>query len=128
MANIDHATVQQWLDDYVQAWLSYDPEKIGALFAEDAVYRYAPYQEPLVGRAAIVESWLENRDTAGTYQAHYEPIAVDDDVAVSHGRSQYFEADGTTPKDEFDNVFVMHFNAEGLCADFGEWYMRRPKQ
>lgn len=128
MATIDHATVQQWLDNYVQAWLSYDPEKIGALFAEDAVYRYAAYDEPLVGRMAIVQNWLENRDAAGTYQAHYAPIAVDGDVAVSHGRSQYFEADGTTPKDEFDNVFVMRFNTDGLCADFCEWYMRRPKQ
>lgn len=125
---MDRATVQQWLDAYVQAWLTYDPEQIGALFAEDAVYRYAPYQEPLVGRDAIVASWLENRDVAGTYQAHYEPIAVDGDVAVSHGRSSYVEADGTTPKDEFDNVFVMRFNADGRCTEFGEWYMRRPKQ
>jgi uncharacterized protein (TIGR02246 family) len=125
---MDRATVQQWLNAYVQAWLTYDPQQIGALFAEDAVYRYSPYQEPLIGRDAIVASWLENRDAAGTYQAHYEPLAVDGDVAIAHGRSNYFEADGATSKDEFDNIFVIRFNTDGLCADFGEWYMRRPKQ
>jgi len=31
-----------WLDDYVAAWRSYDPEAIGALFSEDAEYRYHP--------------------------------------------------------------------------------------
>ena len=124
---MDHATVQQWLDAYVEAWLTYDPDKIGALFAEDAIYRYAPYVEPLIGRDAIVASWLADRDVAGTYQAHYEPLAVDGDVAITHGRSNYVEADGATAKDEFDNIFVIRFNADGRCVEFCEWYMRRPK-
>ena len=38
--------VQRWLDDYVAAWRSYDPEAIGDLFGEDAEYRYHPWDEP----------------------------------------------------------------------------------
>lgn len=125
---MDRATVQRWLDAYVHAWQTYDPAEVGALFTEDAVYHYDPFGEPVRGCEAIVASWLENRDAAGTYQAHYQPLAVDGDVAITNGRSRYFEADGTTPKDEYDNIFLLRFAADGRCSEFREWYMRRPKQ
>jgi ketosteroid isomerase-like protein len=124
---MDRSDVRLWLDAYVDAWKSYDPAAIGALFSEDATYAYHPYDEPVRGRGAIVASWTdpESRDTPGTYTGHYEPIAVDGDVAVARGRSQYFEADGTTFKHEFYNLFVMRFDASGRCAEFCEWYMER---
>ena len=53
-----HEQVQAWLDAYVAAWRSNDAAAIGELFAEDAEYRYHPYDEPLRGRQAIVDSWL----------------------------------------------------------------------
>ena len=50
--------VQAWLDRYVDAWRSYDADAIGSLFSEDASYAYHPYDDPVVGRAAVVKSWL----------------------------------------------------------------------
>lgn len=49
-------TAAAWLDAYVQAWQSYDPQAIGALFAENATYAYQPWDEPVRGREAIVAS------------------------------------------------------------------------
>ena len=37
-----HDDVQAWLDDYVDAWHTYDPAAIAALFTEDATYAYHP--------------------------------------------------------------------------------------
>jgi len=127
MTQLDTVTVQTWLDAYVQAWLTYDPAAIGALFADDAVYHYDPYHEPVSGRDAIVASWLENRDAPGTYSGHYAPIIISDDTAVTNGRSLYTEADGVTPKDEYDNLFVLRFDAAGRCVEFREWYMKVPR-
>src|SRR5262245_25021069 len=126
---MDHAGAQRWLDAYVQAWLTYDPEQIGALFSEDAVYHYDPFNEPLQGRDAIVASWLaeDNRDVAGTYQGHYEPVVVAGESVVANGRSRYFEADGSTLKAEYDNLFLLRFAAGGRCVEYREWYMRRPR-
>lgn len=121
---IDHQSVTQWLGDYVRAWQTYDPEAIGALFSEQATYRYNPYDEPLSGREAIVASWLENRDEPNTYSAEYRPVAVVGDVAVANGRTFYYGADGATLIDQFDNIFVMRFDEQGRCADFCEWYMQ----
>lgn len=124
---MDHAAVQAWLDVYVHAWETYDPGEIAALFTEDAMYSYHPYDEPVQGREAIVASWLapEGRNAPGTYSAHYEPLVVEGTMAVAHGRSQYFEPDGKTLKTEFDNIFIMRFDEHGRCAEFREWYMKR---
>lgn len=123
---MEKAVVQDWLNRYVEAWKSYDPQAIGALFSADAHYFYGPYAEPLVGREAIIASWLENRDAPGTYDAHYEPLMIDGNRAVVNGRSQYFEADGKTLRGEFDNIFVLEFDAAGDCTLFREWYMQKP--
>jgi hypothetical protein len=47
---VDTQAVAAWLDGYSQAWGTYDhPERIGALFSEDAVYYYDPFSDPVRG-------------------------------------------------------------------------------
>lgn len=125
---MDRAAVSAWLDGYIRAWKSYDPRAIGDLFGEDAVYYYRPYGEPVRGRDAIVASWLEDdRDPPGTYDAHYEPVAVDGDVAVATGHSRYVEPDDPEQETEFANVFILRFDGEGRCIEYREWYFQRPE-
>ena len=91
---MDRQAFQGWLDRYVDAWKSYDPLQIGDLFAENATYRYHPQDEPVTGRDAIVADWLDEKDEPGTYDAKYEPLAIDGDVHVAQGWSRYFDAEG----------------------------------
>lgn len=126
-----HDGVQAWLDGYVAAWRSYDPDEIGALFAEDAEYRYHPWDEPVRGRDAIVRSWVapegdaSSRDQPGTYDARYEPHAVDGDLAVAVGSSVYLAADGSVER-RYRNVFLLRFDPSGRCSSFTEWFMLEP--
>ncbi len=91
-----HDDVQGWLDRYVEAWHSYDPAAIGDLFAEDATYRYHAYDpEPVAGRDAIVADWLDGQDAPGSWEAHYEPFAVEGERAVAVGESRYLKPDGS---------------------------------
>jgi hypothetical protein len=39
---MNRADAQGWLNRYVAAWLSYDPNDIAALFTKGIVYRYRP--------------------------------------------------------------------------------------
>jgi ketosteroid isomerase-like protein len=131
---MDHETAQAWLDDYVAAWRSYDRAAIAALFSDDVSYRYHPYDEPVLGRDAVVASWLgeggaagaSTRDAPGTYDAHYAPVAVDGDVVVATGSSTYLDEPGGSVTQEFENCFVMRFDDEGRCCEFTEYYLRRP--
>ena len=122
---MDTRAVAAWLDGYSQAWKTYDPEQIGALFSEDAVYFYNPFDEPVRGREAIVASWLEERDEAGTYEGRYRPVLVAGDVAVARGYSRYLDTNGTLAE-EYDNLFLLRFDADGRCATYREWYMAKP--
>jgi ketosteroid isomerase-like protein len=125
--------VDLWLDAYVAAWKSYDRDAIGELFADDVEYRYHPYDEPIRGRQAVVASWLgesdaagaSSRDQPGTYDASYQAVAVDGDVAVAVGTSTYVDAPGRAPRRVFHNCFVMRFDGGGRCREFTEWYMQR---
>ena len=125
---MDHTTFQRWLDDYIDAWTTYDDEAIGRLFSEDARYRYHPWDdgdEVVEGRTAIVASWLDDRDEPGSWAAEYRPRAIDGERAVAAGVSRYLAADGATVEREYHNVFLCRFDDKGRCAEFTELFMRR---
>jgi len=118
-------TAATWLRAYVRAWETYDPDAVADLFSDDATYSYFPFDEPIRGRLAIVASWLEEKDPVGTYEARYEPVAIDGNLAVAQGRSRYFkDASKTELVREYDNVFLIEFDDEDRCRSFREWYMR----
>ena len=133
---MNRADVDRWLDAYIDAWKSYDRDLIEALFADDVSYRYHPYDEPVRGRDAVVASWLgegnaeeaSSRDRPGTYDASYQAIAVDGDLAVAIGSSTYFAEPGGPVTTVYDNCFVIRFDAEGRCREFTEWFMERPQR
>ena len=130
---MDHATAQAWLERYVAAWKSYDRDDVAALFSDDVRYRYYPHGDWVVGRDAVVASWLgeasgaqaSSRDEPGTYDASYAPVAVDGDVVVATGTSTYTETPGGEVTQVFDNCFVMRFDDRGRCSEFTEYYNKR---
>ena len=126
--------VTRWLGQYVEAWMTYNRDKVAALFAEDISYRYHPSDDPIEGREAVVESWLgegdhpdaSSRDEPGTYEAFYRCVAAEDDMAVAIGSSSYKESPDGPVVRVYDNCFVMRFDGEGRCREFTEWFMQRP--
>ena len=131
---MDVEGAQVWLDRYVAAWKSYDRDEIAALFSDDVAYRYHPSDQPVVGREAVVDSWLgegdadgaSTRDEPDTYDAAYAPVAVDGDVVVATGTSWYRETPDGPVVRVYDNCFVMRFDNAGRCREFTEYYVRRP--
>ena len=116
-----HDDANRWLQAYVEAWRSYDPDAIGALFTTDARYRYHPWDDPLEGRDAIVADWLSNKDEPGTWEASYEAWAVEGGRVVATGTSSYDEAGG---KRKYHNVFLIELDADGRCRAFTEVYAK----
>jgi ketosteroid isomerase-like protein len=122
---MNRSDVQAWLDGY-EAWRSNDPDQVGALFTDDAEYCYRPRggrEGPVRGRSAIVASWLAEPDPPGTWEASYEPYAVEGDRAVATGWSRY-AANDSEPERTYHNAFLMRFADDGCCAEFTEFYMR----
>lgn len=122
---MDQAGFQRWLDAYVDAWTTYDENAIGALFSEDAEYRWHPWDEPVRGREAIVAGWLEARDEPGSWTADYRPFAIERDTCVAVGVSSYLDVDRQNVEREYHNVFLCRFDADGRCREFTEVFARR---
>jgi ketosteroid isomerase-like protein len=120
-----HSDVQDWLDRYVAAWRANDESLIRGLFAEDAVYGYRPWDDEGVtvrGLDAIVASWLEEPDDPASWNAQYSPYAVEGDRAVAVGWSRYAASDGN-PERTYHNAYLLHFDGDGKCKAFHEFYM-----
>ena|SRR5687767_738535 len=121
--------VQAWLDRYLEAWRANERGPIEALFTDDAVHSYRPWDSDemtLTGRDAIVTGWLEDQDEPGSWEAHYEPYAVEGDRAVAVGWSRY-AATADHPERTFHNAYLLRFASDGRCASFHEFYMEEGK-
>lgn len=120
-----HDQVQDWLDRYVTAWRSSDPEAIRDLFSSDATYGYRPWdseQTTARGVDAIVAGWLENPDDPSSWEAAYKPYAVDGDRAVALGTTRYF-ATGDHAERTYHNAFILRFDDDGRCREFHEFFV-----
>jgi ketosteroid isomerase-like protein len=125
MPRMNHADVQAWLDRYVEAWRANDRATIEALFTDDAVYGYRPWDSDdstVRGSAAIADSWLEEPDAPDAWDARYEPFAVEGDRAVALGWSRYAATDDE-PERTYHNAYVLEFAPDGRCRAFHEFYM-----
>jgi hypothetical protein len=126
---MNRSDVQAWLDGYVEAWRKNQPELVEALFTEDVVYRFRPYDGPglfVEGLADLVDGWIEESNDARQWQASYRPFVVEGDHAVAIGTSHYFASDDV-PEKIYHNCFLLRFAPNGRCAEFTEYYMLEQK-
>jgi SnoaL-like domain len=119
---MDLTDLESWTNAYLVAWANNDPHAIGALFAENARYYTHPFREPWKGREEIVRKWLEHPDPPGSWKASYGPLAVNGNIGVVRGTTQYFKEDGSL-ETEFANIYVIEFDEEGRATEFTEWFM-----
>lgn len=115
-----------WLGRYIAAWGSRDPGAIGGLFSADCSYSYRAGSTVVNGRDAIVGAWLADLDE-DRWEAHYEPLAIEEEVHVAIGWTRYL-GESETVRDEYSNIFVCRFDDAGQCSEFTEWWMRTASQ
>jgi hypothetical protein len=130
MKPMNRSDVQAWLDRYVEAWRANEREPIEQLFTDDVVYGYRPWdsdEHTVTGRDAVVSSWLEAPDAPGSWDARYEPWAVDGDRAVAVGWSRYERTD-TEPERLYHNAYLIEFAPDGRCRSFHEFYMLKEER
>jgi uncharacterized protein (TIGR02246 family) len=114
---MDNAAVETWMRGYLRAWESNQPEDIGRLFTDDAVYYTAPDRKPWRGRDAIVEGWIDRKDQPGDWAFRYEILAIADDLAFVRGWTDY------KTDTDYSNLWVIRLDDEGRCSEFTEWWM-----
>ena len=113
-----------WVDAYVRAWRSNDPDDIGKLFTDDARYLASPAGDPVKGRDAIVAWWLQNADGPEDASFSFDVIGIDGTRAFVQGVTVY-RAGGDEPERTYDNLWVIDHTDDGRVSSYTEWYIRR---
>jgi hypothetical protein len=117
---IEKSTIENWIEKYLTACNSNDPQDIGQMFADDAAYYTGPFDEPWNGQEGIIQGWLERKDEPGSFHFRYQILATSEDTAVVRGWTEYFE-----PDREYSNIWVIKLNDRRQCTEFTEWWMQR---
>ena len=112
---VDRDDVMRWVAGYERAWRDGNVEAVAELFTQDARYRPSPYEESKVGHAAIQAFWLDDRGE--TFTASAEPVAVEGRDAVVRLEVRY----GDPVRQEYRDLWVLRFAADGRVEDFEEW-------
>ena len=80
---MDRVTLRTWVEAYERAWRTEATDALNALFAADATYRTAPFEEPFRGPAAISAMWEEERSGPDeAFALESEVVAVEGDTGV----------------------------------------------
>jgi len=107
--------VMRWVGGYERAWRDGDLDGVRTLFTEDAHYRTSPYERSEVGHEAIRAFWLD--DEGETFMVQAEPVAVEGRTAVVRVEVRY----GDPVRQEYRDLWVLRFAADGRVEDFEEW-------
>ena len=114
---MDHGDVEHWVRDYERVWRSPGTGSSAGCSPSDASYLMSPWEEPVLGIAAIGELWEAERvgpDEEFTMTS--EVVAVDGAVAVVRAEVEY-AATGNRWRD----LWILRFATDGRCEHFEEW-------
>ncbi len=117
-AAVDRDRVAGWIARYEHAWRTPGTAALAGIFTPDAVYSQGPYEEPRRGLAAIERMWEAGREGPDeVFDMTSGIVAVDGDTAVVRVRVRY----GDPVVQEYLDLWVMRFAADGCCVAFEEW-------
>lgn len=119
--------LDSWLDAYGRAWERKDVETFVACFAEDAVYAWGPWDEPLSGHPEIRARTQQAVGTQMNIRFGHEPLAITPD---GRGLARWWVStkDPVTHAIEDDEgIFLVTLGADGRCTEFREWWNSRTR-
>jgi ketosteroid isomerase-like protein len=114
----DRQQVSQWVTEYETAWRTPGTAVLAQLFTDDAGYQTSPYEQPIVGLAAIGRMWEAERGGPDeVFVLTSQVVAVDGEVAVVRAEVRY----GDPVSQEYRDLWVLRLRDDGHCSWFEEW-------
>jgi hypothetical protein len=115
---MDRADLARWIDAYERAWRTPGTDTLGELFAANAVYRNAPFADPVTGLPAIAAFWEAERDGPDEpFTMRWEPVAIEGDVGVARIEVAYEAAAPQVYRD----LWIVTLGPDRRCRAFEEW-------
>ena len=113
----DRAAVEAWIDRYERLWRTPGTGALGELFTEHATYSMGPYEPSTDGLDDIKALWERERVSADEpFTMTSSVVAVEGDTAVARVEVHYGDS-----REQFRDLWIMHFAVDGRCEAFEEW-------
>jgi ketosteroid isomerase-like protein len=131
---VDRVQLTNWLEGYERAWRTPGTDVLAELFAEDASYSTAPYENPHRGLASIGRMWEAERSGPDEdFSMSSEVVAVEGDtgvvrIEVGYGTRVQKGARDHRQQREYRDLWIVRLNDAGLCFHFEEWPFWPPGQ
>ncbi len=110
--------LERWVAGYERAWRTPGTDSLTTLFAADATYRTAPFEEPHRGRAAIAAFWEAEREGPDeAFRLEWEIVAAEGPTGVVRCEVRYGEPVSRTYRD----LWIVRLDETGRCVAFEEW-------
>ncbi len=108
---------RDWVKRYEAAWREPGTQALSGLFATDATYRTAPYEDPFEGLDAIEAMWEREREPGEVFTMGWELVAVEDRTGVVRVSVDY-----TSPaRQGYRDLWVIELREDGRARSFEEW-------
>jgi ketosteroid isomerase-like protein len=109
---------QRWADEWRQAWIGHDADRVAALYAPGAFFLSAPFREPQEPREYALQAFAEE-DSAQPWFG--EPVVDGDRAAVEWRATIRYEGKDST----LAGTSLLRFRHDGLCVEQRDvWEMR----
>jgi hypothetical protein len=115
------AALDTWLKAYEQAWELRDADRAAALFTENARYHEMPFDAPKAGRSGVREYWTKVTADQRDVDFKFQVITVTGQTGIARWSASLKSASSGV-RVELDGVFVLTFDASGLCSELREWW------
>jgi ketosteroid isomerase-like protein len=110
---------KRWAEGYARAWRALDPEAAAALYAEDVVVRTAPFREPVLGRAAVLEYTRRVLGEESEHEVWFGEAVEEGDRAAVEWWATYLE-DGREVT--LSGCSLLRFAADGLVVESRDYW------
>lgn len=114
------AAVRRWIEGWSRGWAAHDPEPIAALYAEDAVFRSAPFREPAAPRDYVEWAFADEESVEFRFG---DPIVAGDRAAVEYWA--VIRAPGGE-EETLAGIAVLRFGADGKVVDQHDYWQVEP--
>ncbi|MCT9819940.1 nuclear transport factor 2 family protein [Microbacterium sp. W1N] len=106
----------EWLNGYITAWTTKDPDDVRAVFSDDAEYWFRPDDDdPEIGIDAILAMWKEPEPTEAVHDLRV--LIENDALAIITGTVDY------PGHQSYSNMWEVWFAPDGRAVRFVEWFM-----
>jgi hypothetical protein len=115
---VDPELLSSWIERYVRAWRTPGTEVLAGLFAADATYRPAPFDNALRGLREIAVFWEQEREGPDEqFELVWEPVAHERSTGVVRVEVHY----AGPPPGIYRDLWIVTLDDSLRCSAFEEW-------